>query len=62
MLLGNYHGTPPFVISPLEGVQSYASKVYYAHGCNISGHDTSGFAEAKAVCPLGITGSQVQCG
>eukprot|EP01095_Lingulamoeba_sp_RSL-Kostka_P009401 TRINITY_DN3243_c0_g2_i1.p1 TRINITY_DN3243_c0_g2~~TRINITY_DN3243_c0_g2_i1.p1 ORF type:complete len:488 (+),score=165.70 TRINITY_DN3243_c0_g2_i1:127-1590(+) len=41
-LLGDYYGTPKFVISPLQGFLKY-TQVQYTEGCSIQGNDTSGF-------------------
>ncbi len=38
VLLGNYNGTPSRAVTPLEGIRSKvsaATKVYYAHGCDL---------------------------
>lgn len=45
-LQGNYFGTAPFIISPLQGAQDAGFEVDYAFGTNYSSTDTSGFAAA----------------
>lgn len=45
---GNYQGTAPFLISPIEGAVSAGFDVNYQEGTTISGTDTSGFAAAVA--------------
>jgi beta-D-xylosidase 4 len=54
---GNYHGLPPYVITPLVGIQkSFAGNVIFAKGCNISDTDKSGFANAvKAAITADVT-------
>jgi hypothetical protein len=44
----NYYGTAPFLISPVQGIQSYVKSVTYTAGCAIDSQDTSGFAAAEA--------------
>eukprot|EP01116_Phalansterium_solitarium_P000419 TRINITY_DN10277_c0_g1_i1.p1 TRINITY_DN10277_c0_g1~~TRINITY_DN10277_c0_g1_i1.p1 ORF type:complete len:893 (+),score=326.58 TRINITY_DN10277_c0_g1_i1:215-2893(+) len=44
---GNYQGTPPYLISPLAGIQAYAPSSTFVQGCQISGSDQSGFAAAQ---------------
>jgi len=46
-LLGNYNGIPPFIISPLSGLSSYA-KVDYQQGCDVACTDAAGFPAAMA--------------
>ena len=58
VLLGNYHGTPPYVVSPVEGITAKASRatrVTFAQGCTHLrtegawlGTPTRGFVEAVA--------------
>ncbi|XP_065885422.1 uncharacterized protein [Dysidea avara] len=43
---GNYHGTAPFLISPIDGIKSMASNVTTAKGCDVKCTDDSGFKEA----------------
>lgn len=43
---GNYQGTAPFLISPLEGARSAGYKVSFSEGTSISGTSTDGFAAA----------------
>ena len=45
-MLGNYHGNPPFLISPLEGLQKIGASVTYAPGCDISCGSDAGFPDA----------------
>ena len=45
-LQGNYFGTAPFLISPLQAAQTAGFEVNYAFGTNYSSTDTSGFAAA----------------
>ncbi len=51
VLLGNYHGTPSFSVTPLQGIRAAvpSSNVLYTAGCTILGNDTSGYAEALAL-------------
>jgi len=44
-MLGNYYGPPPYMISPLMGLEEYAS-VQYQKGCDIASSDTSKFTAA----------------
>ena len=44
---GNYYGQAPYLISPMQGVQSYTS-ASFTFGCGIASNDTSGFAAATA--------------
>ena len=46
VMQGNYFGVAPFLISPLLGAQRAGFEVVYAIGTNVTGNDTSGFAEA----------------
>ncbi|NQT20796.1 MAG: glycoside hydrolase family 3 C-terminal domain-containing protein [Planctomycetes bacterium] len=48
VLLGNYNGTPSKAFTPLEGIRNIVpqAEVRYARGCELSGDDTSGLAEA----------------
>jgi hypothetical protein len=43
---GNYHGTAPFLISPLEGLQKIGASVTYVQGCDVKCDSDSGFADA----------------
>nr|pir xylan 1,4-beta-xylosidase (EC 3.2.1.37) - Talaromyces emersonii [Rasamsonia emersonii]AAL32053.2 beta-xylosidase [Rasamsonia emersonii] len=43
---GNYYGTPPYLISPLEAAKASGFTVNYAFGTNISTDSTQWFAEA----------------
>ncbi|XP_065828934.1 uncharacterized protein [Oscarella lobularis] len=43
---GNYHGTAPFLISPLMGIQKLGVNVTYVQGCDVKCSSTSGFADA----------------
>ena len=43
---GNYHGTAPFLISPLEGLQKIGASVTNVQGCDVKCDSDSGFAEA----------------
>ena len=47
-LLGDYYGTPPYIITALEGVQQKGVKYIYSMGCQVLGNDTSGFNAALA--------------
>eukprot|EP00698_Gefionella_okellyi_P025800 TRINITY_DN957_c0_g1_i2.p1 TRINITY_DN957_c0_g1~~TRINITY_DN957_c0_g1_i2.p1 ORF type:complete len:847 (-),score=150.04 TRINITY_DN957_c0_g1_i2:90-2630(-) len=40
-LLGNYHGSYPFVISPLQGIINKGVKVIYEEGCQMDTDDIS---------------------
>ncbi len=49
VLSGNYNGAPADPVSLLVGIRalvSPATKVNYAHGCDIENHDEYGFAQA----------------
>ena len=51
VLLGNYQGVPPFIITALEGVQSYLTNgqtVNFSPGCDINTNDTSNFSKSVA--------------
>mmetsp|Transcript_13222 Transcript_13222/g.21646 ORF Transcript_13222/g.21646 Transcript_13222/m.21646 type:complete len:516 (+) Transcript_13222:207-1754(+) len=49
VMLGNYHGRAPYIISPLEAMQTQLpDKVVYAKGCDIDSTDTSGFEDAAS--------------
>ena len=39
-------GTPPFLISPLDGIKSIANSVTSAMGCDVKCSNNSGFQEA----------------
>ena len=43
---GNYKGTAPFLISPLEGMQKIGASVTYEQGCDVKCSSDSGFADA----------------
>ena len=43
---GNYHGTAPYLISPLEGVQKIGASVTYVQGCDVKCSSDSGFSDA----------------
>ena len=43
---GNYHGTAPYLVSPLEGLQKIGASVTYIQGCDVKCDSDSGFAEA----------------
>ena len=43
---GNYKGTAPFLISPLEGMQKMGVSVTYKQGCDVKCSSDSGFADA----------------
>lgn len=45
-LQGNYFGTAPYLITPLQGARDAGYKVNYAFGTGISGNTTEGFADA----------------
>lgn len=47
-MLGNYEGIPPYVVTPLKGIQNIlgAAKVQYELGCDISKESEDGFAAA----------------
>ena len=45
---GNYFGTAPYLISPLDAAQASGLTVNYAFGTNISDDSTAGFADALA--------------
>jgi len=63
---GNYYGKAPFLISPFDGIKSYAKNVTFAEGCNVECKSTGGFEEAiqiaktadVAVVIVGLDGSQ----
>jgi len=67
VLLGNYHGTPNLVVTPLQAfIEGYPSiKFTYAKGCEIQSTNISGFAAAItaakasqiAIVFVGIDGS-----
>ena len=48
-MLLNYFGSAPFIVSPLEALQTAGFAVVVVAGCAIDGDDESGFAEAVAV-------------
>ena len=43
---GNYKGTAPFLISPLEGMQKMGVSVTYEQGCDVKCSSDSGFTDA----------------
>lgn len=45
-LQGNYYGTPPYLISPLQAATEAGYTVHYAQGTEISGTSTAGFVDA----------------
>lgn len=45
---GNYQGTAPFLISPIQAAVTAGFDVNFQAGTTISGNDTSGFAAALA--------------
>ena len=49
VLKGNYAGKPAFLISPIQGLESYVSNVLYAKGCDIASNSTTGFEAAVAL-------------
>ena len=50
-LLGNYAGSPPYIVSPIKGIQSYSAsyKVVFAPGCDINSNATDPGNLTKAV-------------
>jgi beta-glucosidase-like glycosyl hydrolase len=48
VMKGNYFGTPPYIVTALQGIKNaYSGKnIIYAKGCEIQGSDKSGFAAA----------------
>lgn len=48
-LLGNYNGTPSHIVTPLEGISSYTSKVAHGLGCRVAGEFVPDFDEAIKV-------------
>lgn len=49
LLLGNYIGTPPFIVSPLQGAKNAGLSVTYVQGlANVRDTSTAGFAAAIA--------------
>jgi hypothetical protein len=46
VFLGNYFGDPPFIISPVEGIEKYFPTVSTARGCDLTSLDESGLEEA----------------
>jgi beta-D-xylosidase 4 len=45
-LQGDYSGTPPYLISPLQAFEGYGWKVNYAEGTAINNQSTAGFSSA----------------
>lgn len=43
---GNYKGTAPYLISPLEGLQMVGASVTYEQGCDVKCSNDSGFLDA----------------
>ena len=43
---GNYKGTAPYLISPLEGLQKIGASVTYVQGCDVKCTSDSGFSDA----------------
>ena len=43
---GNYHGTAPYLISPMEGLQKIGASVTYKQGCDVKCSSDSGFSDA----------------
>ena len=43
---GNYKGTAPYLISPLEGLQKMGVSVTYEQGCDVKCSSDSGFTDA----------------
>lgn len=54
-LQSNYHGTAPFVVSPLAGLSRYAPNVTLALGADISSGDTSQIPYAVTVAKAAST-------
>lgn len=48
-LLGNYQGIPAHIVTPLEGVRTYATRVTVARGCNVTDETVPDLDEAKRV-------------
>jgi beta-glucosidase len=47
VLLGNYHGEPPYIVSPLDGIRRVlGDEVTYERGCDVIDDDTSGYRAA----------------
>lgn len=66
---GNYKGTAPYLISPLDGLQKLGASVTYKHGCDVKCSSDSGFSDAvnaaKAadvvIVVVGLDESQERC-
>ena len=43
---GNYKGTAPYLISPLQGLQKLGVSVTYEQGCDVKCSNDSGFPDA----------------
>ena len=56
LMLGNYHGYPSYVFSPIKGFENltkdYSINVTFAYGCHVNDTDQSGFAEAIELARL----------
>ena len=50
-MLGNYEGIPPYIITPLHGLQDIAGveNVHFSLGCDISKVSDEGFADAVSI-------------
>eukprot|EP01062_Namystynia_karyoxenos_P059134 TRINITY_DN50566_c0_g1_i1.p1 TRINITY_DN50566_c0_g1~~TRINITY_DN50566_c0_g1_i1.p1 ORF type:complete len:776 (+),score=201.17 TRINITY_DN50566_c0_g1_i1:89-2329(+) len=63
---GNYHGSAPYLVSPVEGVRKYVPKAQFARGCTVAGGTDLGVREAAAaaasadatVAVVGLDGTQ----
>lgn len=49
VLLGNYQGIPSHIVTPLDGVRSFAKTVTVARGCKVSGEKVPDFDNAERV-------------
>ena len=49
-LLGNYHGTPSTVITPLQGLQALGVNVEYMQGCNVTDDISDEYESDDALC------------
>ncbi len=56
LLQGNYYGTAPFLVSPLQGIEAYVPQTTFVSGCDVASSDTSRFA---AACKLASQADQV---
>eukprot|EP00731_Ephydatia_muelleri_P031010 Em0022g524a len=50
---GNYYGSPPFLISPLQGLTTLGVSVVWAQGCDVACTGSTGFAAAIAAAKQG---------